>query len=149
MTPTVPAYEMAQPRVYTGIVLCWVPTHNLADSVAQVVRVESPVHIQEVARRIAEAAFVARVGSRVRAAIENACNSADRTGTARRSGRFLWHPEMREAPLRNRGGLPDASKKLGLVVPEEISAASKERLSTPWVWRGGKSLGSPPPALRV
>jgi hypothetical protein len=99
-TPTVPACEMAQPRAYTRIVLRWVLTHKLADSVAQVVRVESPAHIQEVARWIAEAGFVARIGSRIRAAIENARNSADRTGTARRSGRFLWHPKMREAPLR-------------------------------------------------
>jgi hypothetical protein len=126
VTPTIPAYEMVQPRgVYTGVQLHLVPAHNLADSVAQVVRVESPVHMQEVARRIAEAAFVARGSTRIRAAIDNACSSAVRTGTARRSGKFLWHPEMREVALSDRTGLPDAFKKVELVAPEEISEAIK------------------------
>ena len=35
----------------------------------------------------------------------------------------MWHSEMQEAPLRNRSGLPDASKKPEFVAPEEVRAA--------------------------
>src|SRR5215216_198692 len=44
-------------------------------------------------------------------------------GRVRRSGEFLWRPDMREAPLRDRSRLPDASRKLEFVAPEEIVAA--------------------------
>lgn len=41
----------------------------------------------------------------------------------RRSGDFLWHPEKEEAPLRDRSDLPNASKKVEFIAPEEIEAA--------------------------
>ena len=44
-------------------------------------------------------------------------------GRVRRSGEFLWRPDMQEAPLRDRSRLPDASKKLEFIAPEEIAAA--------------------------
>jgi very-short-patch-repair endonuclease len=120
---SIPSYKVAKPGVYTGMELHQVPPAMLADSVASVVEVESPVHIKEVSRRITEAASVARTGSRIKAAIEAACQTAASKGRVRRSGEFLWHPEMHQVPLRDRSNLPDASKKLELVAPEEIGAA--------------------------
>jgi hypothetical protein len=44
-------------------------------------------------------------------------------GRVRRSGEFLWRPDMQEAPLRDRSRLPDASKKLEFIAPKEIVVA--------------------------
>ncbi len=46
-----------------------------------------------------------------------------RRGEIRRSGEFLWRSDLQEAPLSERSGLPDASKKLEFIAPEEIAAA--------------------------
>jgi hypothetical protein len=113
--PSIPAYEMADLR--------FIGSSDAADWVGEIVRVESPVHIQEVSRRITKAASIKHTGSRIRATIESGCDEAIRKGRARRRGAFLWRPDMREAPLRDRSVLPSASKKLDLVAPEEIAAA--------------------------
>lgn len=126
---TLPPYEVANLPVYVPYELHQVPAHQLAAWVASVVEVESPVHVREVSRRIAEAATVSRVGSRIRSAIESACAVAVRGGRVRRSGDFLWRPDMREAPLRDRSGAPDAMKKVDLIAPEEIAAAIRKVLS--------------------
>ena len=90
---------------------------------ANIVEVESPIHVQELSRRVTEAAYITRTGSRIRAVIEAAVRSAARRRKVGRRGDFLWHPEMQKAPLRDRSELPDASKKLEFVAPEEIEAA--------------------------
>jgi very-short-patch-repair endonuclease len=113
--PSIPVYEVADLRFTNG--------SNLADWVAEIVHVESPVHIQEVSRRITKAASIKRTGSRIQATIEYGCDEATRQGRVRRRGAFLWHPDMQQAPLRDRSGLPSASKKLEFVAPEEIAAA--------------------------
>ena len=96
---------------------------SLGDAMVSIVEVESPIHVQELSRRVTEAAHISRTGSRIQAVIEAAIRSAVRRGKVRREGNFLWHPEMREAPLRDRSGLPAASKKLEFVAPEEIESA--------------------------
>ena len=112
--PSVPMYEVADLELEGS---------EVADWVTEVVQVESPVHVQEVSRRITRAASIKRTGSRIRAAIESGCDKAARQGRVRRSGEFLWRPDMQEAPLRDRSRLPDASKKLEFIAPEEIAAA--------------------------
>jgi len=94
-----------------------------AARVAQVVEAESPVHVQEVARRVGEAAGVGRVTERFRASVERACVMAEREGRVRRGGDFLWTPLMTTPPLRNRADLDGASRKLSLIAPEEIALA--------------------------
>jgi len=121
-----PPYQVATLQEYVPSELHQVPTYTLARWVVSVVEVESPVHVKEVSRRIAGAASVSRVGSRIREAIESACSYATRRGTLRRSGEFLWLPDMEKAPLRDRSGLPDVSKKIELVAPEEIAAAIRK-----------------------
>ncbi|MDP9440396.1 MAG: DUF3320 domain-containing protein [Actinomycetota bacterium] len=113
-TPSVPAYETVDGGFIDG--------DGVSVWVAEIVRVESPVHVREVSRRITEAASLKRTGSRIKAAIEHGCDQAVQEGRARRSGEFLWRPDMQQAPLRDRSHLPDVSRKLEFVAPEEIEA---------------------------
>ncbi|HEX2532214.1 MAG TPA: DUF3320 domain-containing protein, partial [Chitinophagaceae bacterium] len=98
------------------------PVGKLAQWVEAVVETEGPVHTEEVARRIAEAAGVSRVGTRMKQHLALATQFAEGGGRIRREGEFLWHPGNRAA-LRDRSGLPASSRKLRYIAPEELDLA--------------------------
>jgi very-short-patch-repair endonuclease len=101
------------------------PTGRLAAWVAEVVAVESPVHADEVTRRLASATGATQVGSRIRASVAEAIRLAGKMGSVRQQGDFLWTPTMPASavPLRDRNALPTVSRKLGFIAPEELAAA--------------------------
>ena len=120
----VPAYQLASPSVrLNGSELHAVPTARLASWVAEVVNLEGPVLAGEVIRRIAEAAGVKRVGSRIQAAMDLAFEHSAQKGTIRWVGDFLWPGAMDRPVVRDRSGLPATARRLDLVAPEEIEAA--------------------------
>jgi len=127
--PTIPKYETADIRITFYGEFHQSSPDSLGDVIAGIVEVESPIHVQELSRRVTEAAYIARTGSRIRAVIEAAIRSAMRRGKVRRSGDFLWHPEMLDVPLRDRSELPDASRKVEFVAPEEIEASIEKVVS--------------------
>ena len=90
--------------------------------VAEVVEVESPVHVSEVARRIAGGTGVRRRRG-YQEAIDRAIEQAVTSEQVRRQGEFLWWAGMEEPVLRDRGKLPAPSRKLELIAPEEIALA--------------------------
>lgn len=97
----------------------------MARWIAQVVEIESPVHVDDVMTRITNVAGVRRVGSRIRAAMETGVSRAERLELLWRGGDFLWHPDMSEPPVRDRSQLETPERKLEFVAPEEIQAAIK------------------------
>jgi very-short-patch-repair endonuclease len=97
--------------------------------VVQVVQVESPVHLDEIAKRISSACDVQRVGHRIKNAIERACVDAARAKLVRKKDSFLWRPDMNTPPVRDRSGLPAASRKMNLIAPEEIAEAIREAVT--------------------
>ncbi|MCC2545834.1 DUF3320 domain-containing protein [Hymenobacter sp. BT175] len=98
------------------------PVGRLAVWVTEVVRVESPVHVEEVTRRLAQAAGAGQVGSRIRAGVAAAIRLAVSLGSIRQEEDFLWLPGSVVAP-RSRSLLPVVSRRLELVAPEEQAAA--------------------------
>jgi very-short-patch-repair endonuclease len=101
------------------------PAGRLAVWVAEVVAVESPVHADEVTRRLASATGATQVGSRIRASVAEAIRLAEKMGSVRQQGDFLWSPTMSfsSPPLRDRNALPAVSRKLGFIAPEELALA--------------------------
>ena len=89
----------------------------------EVVKVESPVHFEEMARRIADANGISKIGSRVRASITDAVNYAIRTGLIKKKDEFLWHFEDHLPIIRDRSLLSPNSKKLSLISDEEMNLA--------------------------
>lgn len=117
-------YKLARPQIALGgLELHQVPTEQMASWVAEVVTCESPIHIDELCRRVTEAAGFARVGSRIKEAIEQACLSASRRGLVKKRGDFYWSPEMAEPPIRDRSEFSAQTRKLERIAPEEITAA--------------------------
>lgn len=117
-------YEVCTLRVPTGgLELHEVSAERFAPWIEQVVAAEGPVHIEEVARRITDAVGVRRIGSRIKTAIRAGLNEAVQAKRIECHGEFLWLYGMRRVTVRDRAELPNASRKLELVAPEEIAEA--------------------------
>lgn len=125
-TPAAAPYQVAQlPPAIRQRELHQHPVGRLAAWVAEVVAVESPVHLEEVTRRLATATGAAQVGARMRASVAEAARLAEKIGSVRVQGDFYWTPSMAAsaAPVRDRSALPPVSRKPGFVAPEELAAA--------------------------
>jgi very-short-patch-repair endonuclease len=96
---------------------------QLATYLSAVVKVESPVHWKEAARRVMSGAGVQKMGSRIEGAFEEAIRVGLSRGLFMRRGEFLWWTEAADPIVRDRGDLPNSSRKLDFVAPEEISKA--------------------------
>lgn len=119
-----PFYQLAElPAEISSQELHTYPAGKLASWIHEVVKVESPVHFDEVARRIADAAGVSKVGSRIRQSLESATAYAARAGLVTIKEGFLWLPDMIIPVVRERSNIPSASKKLQFIAPEEILQA--------------------------
>ena len=96
---------------------------QLCDWVQQVVAVESPVHFDEVTRRMVEAAGITRVGPRIREILRHAVRHADASKRIKIKGQFLWDNAQRPPVIRNRSQLPAAARKIGYIASEEMALA--------------------------
>jgi very-short-patch-repair endonuclease len=116
------AAELDLPR--GGVEIHELPLPRVAGWVHEVVRVESPVHFDEVADRITDALGITRVGSRIRRTLEGAAKLCRSQGLIRIEGDFLWAAEMTVPPVRDRSGLPAGSREIELIAPEELKEAA-------------------------
>jgi very-short-patch-repair endonuclease len=120
---TVP-YDFASVALRLGTVpMHEVDRSQLAELLARVVAVESSVHWNEAARRLMAAAGVQKMGNRIEAAFLEAVRTGLTRGLFAGRGDFLWRIGMEEPPVRGRGALSAASRKLELIAPEEIRGA--------------------------
>ncbi len=121
---SVPDYAFAQLKIALGgRQLRDISPAEMSDWVIQVVEVESPVHFEEVVRRIREAAGLARAGNAIRKAVLQGIKYA----SAKRKVIFdepfvLKNPPNRPTP-RSRSNFPNHIKKLEYIHPDEIKSA--------------------------
>ena len=95
--------------------------------IGEIVDVEGPVHVELVARRLAESWGLERVGNGMRAAIKEAIAVAKRRGAAQRRGDFLWPSELKfglevRVPVP---GDPDTLRQIEHIPPDEIKLAMR------------------------
>lgn len=120
----IPSYEIATvPREIAETEIHDHSPKKLSLWVEEIVKVESPVHFDEMARRMIEAAGVARIGSRIRDCLQQAVKYAEDNKWIKVSEDFLWHRSMQEPVLRDRSNLPAAAKKIKYIAPEEMMMA--------------------------
>lgn len=97
---------------------------ELSEIIQQIVEVESPVHVDVVARRIVEAAGVKRIGNRIKVSIDQAITFALVTKMMKRRGDFLWKKGVENATVvRSHAHVPDFSRTIDQIAPEEITLA--------------------------
>ena len=133
-TPLAEAYERPNAMPYTfagdearyaGRELIGEPPSTLARAVADVVEVESPVHVEEVITRVASM-WGTRAGTRIQARIVDAFTLAERQHLVERRGDFLWNPGQ-EVVVRSRAGTRMSAEH---IAPEEYRAAIRMVLAT-------------------
>ncbi|WP_026462143.1 DUF3320 domain-containing protein [Adhaeribacter aquaticus] len=120
----IPLYKTAALQIKIGDKqLTDIPVNIIQNWVEEVVEAESPVHVQEVISRIAEATHVNRIGPRVRTAIESAIALSLQAGEIKKEKEFLWLSNKQEAPLRSRKEAPASLRTIESIAPEELSLA--------------------------
>jgi very-short-patch-repair endonuclease len=117
-------YEIAQFELdLGGLQLHEVPVEKMADWVERVVEVESPIHVDELARRVTAGAGLSRTGSRIQRKVLEAALWALLNERIRQKGDFYFSKDGL-VKLRDRSELPPGSKNIAWVAPEEIHQAA-------------------------
>ncbi|MGH8830706.1 MAG: DUF3320 domain-containing protein [Polaromonas sp.] len=123
-------YQVAKVELHlNGCALHELPESRFVPVIAEVVRIESPVHVSEVIRRVADAGGVKRVGPRIEAAIMAGVSRTSSDGVIVIQGDFLWRPKGK-VELRDRSGLPTTARKIELIAPEEIAVGVRQVVRT-------------------
>ena len=118
-------YRLAELDISTnGNALHAVPLNTMVHWIQQIVEIESPVHLNEITRRITSAVG-AKIGKRIQEAIETAARWAVRSESVHIKEKFLYRTGQEQITVRDRGELPNTSRKLELIAPEEIQEAIK------------------------
>ena len=116
-------YEGELPRGARGSDLDQLPAAPMGEWIAEIVKVEAPVHCDIVLRRIRERVGVNRAGNRIRDAFERGIRYALATSAVALKGEFLYRVGQTEWLVRSRRDFPAAVKKLEYVADEEIDEA--------------------------
>lgn len=117
-------YRFSTVSVPSQCVDLWdVKPSTMASLIMKVVEVESPVHFDEVVRRLREAARLERAGNRIRQAIRKGVGYAKRAGTLIVENDFLWKVPLHPPEIRDRSDFPSTLKRLDLIEPVEVREA--------------------------
>lgn len=120
--PPILPYVEAPTRANADRSLAEIDLEKLARFVMGIVNLESPMHMEELKRRVLEAVDQ-RPGSKRLQAIEEAVAAAVAGGHLRRQGDFLWRKDLHAVAPRDRSALDDAGRTLDYVGDEECQAA--------------------------
>ena len=97
-----------------------VPDYKIATSIANIVKIEGPIHLDEMARRLRYLWGVRRSGNRIRVAIQRGLSCAQTDCRIRRKSDFIWPFEEFDLQIRRRSG---EHLKIDLICDEEIAIA--------------------------
>ncbi len=120
-----PPYQRATPSVTSAVEPHEVPVATLAGIVSHVVIAEGPIHIEEVARRLASAFGKEKAGSRIISAATSALQYARASNADLRSDGLFWFTRSQEEtpPVRDRSAESGATLKAASISLLEIRAA--------------------------
>ena len=100
-----------------------VPAHELAELVQSIVQIEQPIHVDEVARRVAKTWGLQKAGSRIRATVLDAAVSAKRNGV-RLTRDYLSTTDSKPLQVRDRSEVESITlRKAEYLPPNEIDLA--------------------------
>jgi hypothetical protein len=124
---TAPAYIRAELSVCSSTEPHEAPQGQIGDLIVKIVDIEGPIHVDEIARRIAAAYGKARTGARIVDATMRALQAAQKRSDnrLRRVGRFVLNEEqLATPPVRNRRAETGGILKAECLPPMEIVAAA-------------------------
>jgi very-short-patch-repair endonuclease len=95
---------------------------ELEIAIIQILKIESPVHIDEMIKRIRENHGLKRTGQKIKNAIIEAVNYSERNEKLVNRGDFLWM-DINDVKVRRRGN--EVAAKIEMICNEEIAEAAK------------------------
>lgn len=120
-------YEIALVSPPAGYDLLDAPKAALARMIQEIARVEAPINMIIITRRVMEAFGLGRAGSRIAARVEEVARQCVHQSQWLFHDDFVMEREhcddLSSVPIRNRAMLPAAERKIELVSPYEIRAA--------------------------
>jgi len=123
---TAPAYQRAELSVRSAVEPHEAPQGQIGDLIVQIVEIEGPIHMGEIARRIAAAFGKARTGARIVETTQRALRAVQnrRDNSLKIVGKFvLTEGQAIAPPVRDRRAETGAILKAECLPPMEISAA--------------------------
>lgn len=102
--------EMMSEEIHT------LSAEELSKVVTRIIRVEGPIHENEITRRVTTLWGLSRTGRRISDAVDAAIEYAKHAGAIASGNDFYWHSERTEFPVRNR----DHVESSGLKKPEML-----------------------------
>ncbi|MFZ1704833.1 MAG: DUF3320 domain-containing protein, partial [Saprospiraceae bacterium] len=124
---TAPAYRRADLSVRSSVEPHEAPQGQIGDLIIRIVEAEGPIHVDEIARRIATAFGKARTGGRIVDATHRALRAVQRRSDnrLRQVGQFvLTEEQVTVQPVRDRRAETGAILKAEYLPPMEIAAAA-------------------------
>ncbi|MCY4389862.1 MAG: DUF3320 domain-containing protein [Desulfurellaceae bacterium] len=126
---TVPAYERADSTVSTFLEPHEMPLKELVEIVQGIVKIEGPVHVDEVARRLATVLGKRRTGTRISTAARQALRDAQANHHGEEhlqcSGDFWFTvAQSKNVPVRDRSGESGPTLQAAALPPMEVRAAA-------------------------
>ncbi|MCG9129861.1 DUF3320 domain-containing protein [Candidatus Poribacteria bacterium] len=117
--PTIPEYkECIDLGILISGELHLQDKNIIAKAVSNIVNEESPVHVEQIVIRFRTLWGLAKAGSRIRIAIENGIEFAERNNLIRRKDDFLWSVDHEDIEIRKR-----VKPKIEWICDEEIYEA--------------------------
>lgn len=96
---------------------------RMVDLITKIVEVESPIHIDELNRRVAEMFGLQRTGNRIQTTTLKARRGAEYLKKVKCIGKFVWDSKMKQPTVRNRR---DMNMDIERIAPEEICSAAEK-----------------------
>ncbi|MGD9807754.1 MAG: DUF3320 domain-containing protein [Deferribacterales bacterium] len=100
-------------------------TGELIPYIVEVAKTESPIHVDELTKRLRLSAGIQKSGSRIQTAVYSACIVGSENGDFRFRNDFVWDQNMEIPIVRDRSGLENQEKKIEFICDEEIMEALK------------------------
>lgn len=122
-SPPPACYEVANFPVPNDKDIGDLPTATLAGVVDAVIKVEGPIHRQELARRVTQLWGLKRTGRKISEAVDKAVQLLLHNRQLKIVDDFLSDQSQVDVVIRNRSDAPASVRKPDMIPTEEISAA--------------------------
>ena len=122
-----PAYKRAEVLVRSTVEPHDAPQGQIGDLIIKIVDIEGPLHVDEIARRVATAFSKSRTGGRIVDATTRALQAVQKRSDNRlhRIGQFVLNDEqLAETPVRDRSAETGTILKAEYLPPMEIASAA-------------------------
>ena len=92
------------------------PIENVSNSINQIIKVEGPIHVNEVIKRVKDSCHIKRAGSKMKKQVQRAIKESEKSGNIIKIGNFLYDASSNDVVIRRR-----IKPKIDLISDEEIA----------------------------